>query len=184
MNIKYLTFLLVSGLVTIGLVTFPVIAEASYKGEKIAIVATKHMLTEGIGNQNTQERIQYSQAKREIQGYGDCSTFARDVYAEVGIFNIGNYTAEQITNPKGQFIPSVSSLQRGDLIFFASNNKKVGHWVTLPNGIHSNVSHVGIYMGDGNFIDLSNSQGTITPRSIYDSMLSDLFISGKRFSFH
>jgi len=183
MNIKYLTFLLVSGLLSIGLVIFPEIAEASYKGEEIAKVATKHMLTEGIGNQNTQERIQYNQVRRETQGYGDCSTFARDVYAEVGIFNIGNYTAEQITNPKGQFIPSVSSLQRGDLIFFASHNKKVGHSVALPNGNHTNVSHVGIYMGEGYFIDLSSSQGTITPRTIYDPMLSGLFIGGKRFSY-
>lgn len=181
MNFKNFIIVLLSTLVAIGLMIFPAVAEASVKGEQIARIATKHMLTEGSGNPNTNERIQYSQSKRYQDGYGDCSTFSQKVYAEAGIYNIGTYTAEQISNPDGMFISRIADLQRGDLIFFTSRNQTSGHSITLPNGNRTHVSHVGIYMGYGNFIDLSNSQGTITPRTIFEPILSGLFIGGKRF---
>ncbi len=72
----------------------------------------------------------------------DCSGFTRKIFSDVGI-HLPRVSREQAK--QGQLI-SFYELKKGDLVFFAT---KKGH----PN----RVTHVGIYLGDGNFIHASSS---------------------------
>ncbi len=71
----------------------------------------------------------------------DCSGFTRKIFADVGI-HLPRVSRDQAK--QGQLI-SFSKLKKGDLVFFAT---KKGH----PN----RVTHVGIYLGNGNFIHASS----------------------------
>lgn len=65
----------------------------------------------------------------------DCSGFTRYVYAHFGV-NLPHNAAEQYRYGKKV---SRGSLQPGDLVFFGKKS--------------DNIYHVGIYIGDGNFIN-------------------------------
>ncbi|WP_274361347.1 C40 family peptidase [Paenibacillus thermotolerans] len=67
--------------------------------------------------------------------YTDCSAFVKLVYREVGI-ELKRSSRDQ--SKQGTYV-SKSNLKLGDLIFFDTNNDNV-------------INHVGIYIGDGNFI--------------------------------
>lgn len=62
---------------------------------------------------------------------------------------------------------SKSNLQRGDLVFFRSSRT-------------SSVTHVGIYLGDGQFIHASSGKGRVTISSINSSYYSRYFKWGRR----
>lgn len=79
----------------------------------------------------------------------DCSGFTQKVFGEVGI-SIPRTSSEQYN--KGYAV-SKSQLQVGDLVFFN----------TSGNG----VSHLGIFIGDNQFIHASSSKGVMIS-SIYD----------------
>jgi len=71
----------------------------------------------------------------------DCSGFTRKVFADVGI-HLPRVSRDQAK--KGQLI-SFYELKKGDLVFFATKRR------------HPNiVTHVGIYLGNGNFIHASS----------------------------
>ena len=72
----------------------------------------------------------------------DCSGFTRKIFGDVGIYlpRVSRDQAKQ-----GQFV-SFNELQKGDLVFFATKKKH-------PN----RVTHVGIYLGNGDFIHASSS---------------------------
>lgn len=72
----------------------------------------------------------------------DCSGFTQWVYRDVGI-NIPRVSRDQAR--VGQFV-QYENLQRGDMVFFDTKKKRTGR-----------VSHVGIYLGDGNFIHASSA---------------------------
>jgi len=72
----------------------------------------------------------------------DCSGFTQWVYRDAGI-NIPRVSRDQAR--VGQFI-SYNQLQKGDMIFFDTHKKRTGK-----------VSHVGIYLGNGNFIHASSA---------------------------
>ncbi len=82
----------------------------------------------------------------------DCSGFTQSVFKNFGI-NINRVASAQYQNG---YSVSKSELQAGDLVFFDTNGRNNGE-----------ITHVGIYMGDGNFIHSSSSKGgigiTITP---------------------
>jgi len=88
----------------------------------------------------------------ELAGNGpsefDCSGFTKYIFAQKGI-NLPRRAIEQ--SNVGQIVAS-NDLQKGDLLFFDSKNS-------------SDVGHVGIYLGDGNFIHASSSldKVSITP---------------------
>lgn len=81
----------------------------------------------------------YSQELRGQQNYTDCSYLVLWVYRQLGI-NLPGTAAEQgkYCVSKGLEISS-SSLAPGDLVF----------WSYEPNGRYLNITHVGIYAGDG-----------------------------------
>ena len=72
----------------------------------------------------------------------DCSGFTQWVYRDVGI-NIPRVSRDQAR--VGKFI-SYENLEHGDMVFFDTKKKRTGI-----------VSHVGIYLGNGNFIHASSA---------------------------
>jgi len=71
----------------------------------------------------------------------DCSGFTRKVFSDVGIY-LPRVSRDQ--SKKGQLV-SFNELKKGDLVFFATKRRH-------PN----RVTHVGIYLGNGNFIHASS----------------------------
>lgn len=76
----------------------------------------------------------------------DCSGFVMEVYKSVYDFKLPRTSRDQ-----QEFCKRIkkSQLKIGDLVFFATGKKK------------GKVSHVGIYIGNGQFIHASSSKGVI-----------------------
>lgn len=72
----------------------------------------------------------------------DCSGFTQKIYRDLGI-SIPRVSRDQAEH--GELV-SFENLKKGDLIFFDTNRKKPG-----------TVTHVGIYLGEDNFIHASSS---------------------------
>ena len=72
----------------------------------------------------------------------DCSGFTQWVYRDAGI-NIPRVSRDQAR--VGQYV-AYNNLQRGDMVFFDTKKRPKGK-----------VTHVGIYLGDGNFIHASSA---------------------------
>ena len=71
----------------------------------------------------------------------DCSGFTQKIYRDAGI-KIPRVSRDQAK--VGQYV-SYNNLRKGDLVFFDTHKKKTGK-----------VTHVGIYLGAGNFIHASS----------------------------
>ncbi len=71
----------------------------------------------------------------------DCSGFTQKVYRDVGI-NIPRVSRDQAR--VGQFV-DYAHLRKGDMVFFDTKKRRTGK-----------VCHVGIYLGQGNFIHASS----------------------------
>ncbi len=76
----------------------------------------------------------------------DCSGFTLSVFKNFGI-NLNRIAVDQYSNG---YRVSKSELQAGDLVFFDTNG-----------GNNGEITHVGIYMGDGNFIHSSSSSSGV-----------------------
>ena len=101
----------------------------------------------------------YSQPKRGQGNYVDCSYFARWCYQQAGAtYFMAATAAEQARYcVNNDLCISHSDLQPGDLIF----------WSFHINGRFMNVTHVGIYAGDGYVIDASSSRGMVVYRPVF-----------------
>jgi len=82
----------------------------------------------------------------------DCSGLAMIAWQHAGV-SILHYTGDQWA--EGEHV-SLNDLQRGDLVFYATNNSD-------PNTIH----HVGIYIGGGNMVDAPYTGVDVRIDSIY-----------------
>ena len=72
----------------------------------------------------------------------DCSGFTQKVFRDVGI-NIPRVSRDQAR--VGQYV-SFNNLRRGDMVFFDTHKRRTGQ-----------VTHVGIYLGNNNFIHASSA---------------------------
>ena len=105
----------------------------------------------------------YSQALRNEDGYFDCSSFTHYVYAQCGI-NL-SYEGSDTAASQGRYIVennlaiSYDMLSPGDLVFYSFE----------VNNRYMNISHVGIYAGDGKIIDASLSKKKVVYRPIYST---------------
>jgi hypothetical protein len=101
----------------------------------------------------------YSKAKRGQGNYVDCSYFARWCYQQAGVSHFTAATAAEQARycVDHDLCISYSNLQPGDLIF----------WSFKKNGRFMNISHVGIYVGDGYVIDASSSRGMVVYRPVF-----------------
>ena len=99
----------------------------------------------------------YSQAKAGQGDYTDCSYLAQWCYKQKGV-DLPRTAAEQCKycEENGMTV-SKSELQPGDLVF----------WSFKENGRYKDVSHVGIYAGNGEVIDASSSKGQVVHRDIF-----------------
>ena len=86
--------------------------------------------------------VQYKWGGNTPQTGFDCSGFTSYVFAQNGI-TLPRISRDQYT--VGSAV-SIENLKAGDLIFFSFDGSGV-------------VSHVGIYIGDGQFINASSSKG-------------------------
>ncbi len=91
----------------------------------------------------------------------DCSGYVRYVFANAGIYLPRTADAQyEVGTPV-----SMSELTAGDLVFFS----------TYEYG----PSHVGIYLGDGSFINASSSRG-VAIDSLYSSYWGSCYIGARR----
>ncbi len=93
----------------------------------------------------------------------DCSSFTKYVFAKQGI-TIPRVSRDQAK--KGQYVQA-TQLQKGDLIFFDSKKS-------------TTVSHVGIYLGRGDFIHASSSKDKVTISNLSSNYYSKHFKWGRR----
>jgi hypothetical protein len=103
----------------------------------------------------------YSQSLRGQGIYVDCSYLSRWAYQQAGVSHFVAPTAasqaEYCVN-NGLTIAK-SDLQAGDLVF----------WSHKVNGRFLNITHVGVYAGDGMVIDASFSRGMVVYRPLFDA---------------
>lgn len=97
----------------------------------------------------------------------DCSGFVQYVYAHCGC-NLPRTSEEQMTVGKDV---GMNDLMPGDLVFFDTTDKTVN---TYP-------SHVGMYIGGGQFIHAPHTGDVVKVSNIKDGYYSTHFIKGKRF---
>ncbi len=96
------------------------------------------------------------------RGGFDCSGFTRYVYAKHGVSLPHSSAAQARTGTA----VSKSSLKPGDLVFFSTRGRKVGH--------------VGVYTGNGKFIHASNVRGGVKVDSLNSGYYASRFAGGRR----
>jgi cell wall-associated NlpC family hydrolase len=90
----------------------------------------------------------------------DCSGFVMYVFAQVGI-SLPHYTVAQYNYPNSVSV-SRSELQPGDLVFFAG------------------LGHVGIYVGNGQFIHAPHTGDVVRIDSLSEGWYSSEYVGAKR----
>lgn len=97
----------------------------------------------------------------------DCSGFVYYCLKQAGV-SVSRMDASGFSKvSKWKNITSISDLQKGDLVFFCSEKS-------------SRVSHVGIYIGGGEMIDASSSEGKVVRRSVSTNYWKKYFVNGRR----
>lgn len=92
----------------------------------------------------------------------DCSGFVSCVFKNFG-YTVNRTAASMYTN--GVAVDK-SELQIGDAVFFASSSESIGH--------------VGIYIGDGEFIHSSSGCGYVTISGLDESYYSRMYVGARR----
>ncbi|MFV0441610.1 MAG: SH3 domain-containing protein [Lachnospirales bacterium] len=95
----------------------------------------------------------------------DCSGFTYAVYRDFG-YSLNRIASDQYRN--GTRV-SKSNLQAGDLVFFDTSG-----------GNNGQISHVGIYCGDGNFIHSSSSKASVIISSLSSSYYQGAYVGATR----
>jgi cell wall-associated NlpC family hydrolase len=92
----------------------------------------------------------------------DCSGFVKMVYHNFGI-SLNRVAVDQ--SREGTYV-STSNLSPGDLLFFATSGP-------------GKINHVGIYIGNGQFIHASSGAGKVTVSSLQSSFYSSHFVTAR-----
>ncbi|MFC4770109.1 C40 family peptidase [Effusibacillus consociatus] len=107
----------------------------------------------------------YSQPKAGQDNYTDCSYLIQWVYHQLGI-SLPRTAAEQARFcVEDGLTVSAADLVPGDLVF----------WSYERNGRFMDITHVGIYAGDGKVVDASSSREQVVYRDLFDSDKQVLF---------
>lgn len=99
----------------------------------------------------------YSQAKRGDGNYTDCSYLTMWAYRKQGISIPGTAAEQARFCADRELLVSKDHLAPGDLVF----------WSFKPNGRYRDITHVGIYAGNGNVVDASFSKGKVVYRAMF-----------------
>ncbi len=94
----------------------------------------------------------------------DCSGFTAAVYAKHGV-NLPHSSREQASY--GKHIEK-KDLQKGDLVFFGKGQKV------------KRINHVGIYIGDGQFIHASSGRGRVTVSGLNENYYMRTYAGARR----
>lgn len=107
--------------------------------------------------------VRYIYGGASMNGF-DCSGLTQYAYAAAGI------TLPHSSSMQSQMGVAVSraNLQPGDLVFFDTT------------GAHSSVNHVGIYLGNGQFINAQSGLGKVAVASLSVSYWSNNYLFAKR----
>ena len=120
----------------------------------------------GMGQQVVDYAMQYLGTPYVYGGNGpngfDCSGFTKYVYKHFG-YTLNRTATDQLAN--GVSV-SRSELQPGDLVFFKYNTSKP-------------VSHVGIYIGDNQFIHASTNSYTVRIDSMASGHYNNVYVYGR-----
>ncbi|MFD3766507.1 MULTISPECIES: C40 family peptidase [Paenibacillus] len=115
----------------------------------------------------------YSQPKAGQDHYTDCSYLVQWVYRQLGI-SLPRTAAEQARFcVENGLTVSAAELVPGDLVF----------WSYERNGRFMDITHVGIYAGDGKVVDASSTRGQVVYRKLFDTEKQVFFgrpVSGER----
>ena len=118
----------------------------------------------------------------------DCSGYTQYVMKQLG-YNIPRVSRDQ--SKYGTLIPR-TSLRKGDLLFFDTTNPRDASDIKTPTqelqyakqaeeGYKpTNVSHVGIYMGDGVMLHASSGDGIITYADLNSTYYKNRFLHARR----
>jgi len=118
---------------------------------------------------------------------GDCSAFTAYVARTYGGVSINMTAATQGKN--GKIIFDANMLQPGDLVLFKAGSGYQGAVWTDPNGKSHKISHVGMYVGNGEYVHLHGpslsksskaSAGTISKNKTTESYFRGHFVAGVR----
>lgn len=116
-------------------------------------------------------RVKYvlgaNQINSDGSGKADCSSYTMWVFAQNGV-NIGRNTEAQLG--KGKEV-SKNEIQPGDLVFFKD---------TYASNYKDGVSHVGIYIGNSEFIHNSSGKGCVTISSLKAAYYQSHYLTAKR----
>lgn len=101
----------------------------------------------------------YSQSRRGTGNYVDCSYLTLWAYGQHGV-SLPATAAEQasLSISNGWEIPK-EDLQIGDLVFWQRQGCNCGRY--------SEIHHVGIYLGDGEVVEASSSQGKVVVNELW-----------------
>jgi cell wall-associated NlpC family hydrolase len=106
--------------------------------------------------------IPYRSGGTSLKGM-DCSGFARTIYSSLFGIELPHNSAAQFSFPKLQRIDE-DELKTGDLVFFSQKKR---------------INHVGVYLGEGNFIHATNGNG-IMVSSLDDQHWKTRMVGTKR----
>ena len=106
--------------------------------------------------------IPYRSGGTSLRGM-DCSGFARMIYSNLFGIELPHNSAAQFSFPKLQRIDE-DELKTGDLVFFSQKKR---------------INHVGVYLGEGNFIHATNGNG-IMISSLDDQHWKSRMVGTKR----
>jgi cell wall-associated NlpC family hydrolase len=119
------------------------------------------------------EMKKYLGTPYELGGTGpggiDCSGFARLIYKDVYGVNLPHNAASQSKCPPYLLkkVPT-EKLKTGDLIFFSSGKKK------------QRITHVGLYLSDGEFIHASRSKKEVIVSNLFEKHWRSKIVTTKR----
>ncbi|MBM6937294.1 C40 family peptidase [Pseudoflavonifractor phocaeensis] len=155
--------------------------KVQYSG-KTGYVSSDYMVTvkDSVGSRSTAEAAASSAIGDQIVAYAkqflgtpyvyggngpnsfDCSGFTKYVYSHFGV-TLNRTATDQLAN--GTAV-SKSELQPGDLVFFRANTTKP-------------VSHVGIYIGNGQFIHASTNTYSVQIDTLSSGYYSRVYVYGR-----
>lgn len=131
----------------------PTLSSSSSEGEEIAAYAQKYVGTRYVSGGTT-------------LGKGvDCSGFTYAVYRDFG-YKLNRVSSDQYNN--GTRV-SKSELQPGDLVFFDTSGSNNGR-----------ISHVGLYVGNGQFAHASTSRARVIISSLSESYYVNSYVGATR----
>ena len=101
----------------------------------------------------------YSQPKAGQDSYTDCSYLAQWCYAQVGVSIPRTAAAQGKYCVDNGLTISPNDLVPGDLVFWSFEN----------NDRFMNITHVGVYAGDGMVVDASSTRGQVVYRKLFNT---------------